>query len=46
MKGHLAAIHNKTGLSEAGAHYVIDGIADLPACIDDIQRRLSAGERP
>lgn len=33
-------------LAQAGAHYVIDSIADLPRCIDDIQRRLDAGEKP
>jgi len=29
-----------------GAHYVIDTIADLLPIIDDIERRLGAGERP
>jgi len=33
-------------LRSAGAHYVIDGVADLPAVIDAIQARLNAGERP
>lgn len=33
-------------LTNAGAHYVIDTVADLPAVIDDIERRLNAGERP
>jgi phosphonoacetaldehyde hydrolase len=33
-------------LSDAGAHYVIDSIRDLPAVLDDINRRLAAGERP
>ncbi len=31
---------------QAGAHYVIDTIADLPSCIEDIERRLARGERP
>lgn len=31
---------------EAGAHYVIDGIWDVPALLDDIQARLSRGEKP
>jgi phosphonoacetaldehyde hydrolase len=33
-------------LTRAGAHYLIDTVADLPAVIDDIERRLAAGERP
>ena len=33
-------------LTQAGAHYVIDGIADLPPVIDDINIRLARGERP
>lgn len=33
-------------LARAGAHYVIDTINDLPAVIDDINRRLAAGEHP
>lgn len=33
-------------LTKAGAHYLIDTVADLPAVIDDIERRLAAGERP
>ena len=28
------------------AHEIIDSIADLPACLDRIQARLDAGERP
>ncbi|MCX8062720.1 MAG: phosphonoacetaldehyde hydrolase [Anaerolineales bacterium] len=33
-------------LYQSGAHYVIDGIWDLPPVLDDIQTRLSHGERP
>ncbi|XP_002157653.1 phosphonoacetaldehyde hydrolase [Hydra vulgaris] len=33
-------------LSNAGAHYVIDTINDLPVVIDDINRRLASGEQP
>jgi phosphonoacetaldehyde hydrolase len=33
-------------LAGAGAHYVVDGIADVPACVEDIERRLTSGERP
>lgn len=35
-----------TKLTQAGAHYVIDTVADLPAVLVDIERRLNAGERP
>jgi phosphonoacetaldehyde hydrolase len=31
---------------QAGAHYVVDSIADLAPCLDDIDRRLRQGERP
>ena len=33
-------------LADAGAHYVIDSITDLPQVIDDINRRLASGEKP
>jgi len=33
-------------LNRAGAHYLIDSIADLPAVLDAIEQRLAAGERP
>ena len=33
-------------LANAGAHYVIDTINDLPPVIDDINRRLANGESP
>ncbi len=33
-------------LYQAGAHFVIDGIWDLPTVLDDIERRLRQGERP
>lgn len=33
-------------LSEAGAHYVIDGVVGLPAVLDRIEERLAAGEKP
>lgn len=33
-------------LQQAGAHYVIDSVAELPAVIDDIEVRLSEGEQP
>jgi phosphonoacetaldehyde hydrolase len=28
------------------AHYVVDSIADLVPCLDDIEARLARGERP
>ena len=30
----------------AGAHYVVDTLADLPEVIADINARLAKGERP
>jgi phosphonoacetaldehyde hydrolase len=33
-------------LHQAGAHYVVDSIADLIPCLDDIQTRLARGEQP
>jgi len=33
-------------LTESGAHYVCDSIADLPKVVEDINRRLAAGEKP
>jgi phosphonoacetaldehyde hydrolase len=30
----------------AGADLVIDGIADLPAAVEEIERRLAAGAKP
>ncbi|GAB4478747.1 MAG: phosphonoacetaldehyde hydrolase [Anaerolineales bacterium] len=33
-------------LYQSGAHYVIDGIWDLPSVLDDIQERLRRGEKP
>lgn len=32
-------------MAQAGAHYVVDGIADIMPCIDDIQARIARGER-
>jgi phosphonoacetaldehyde hydrolase len=39
-----AAAHAR--LTTAGAHLVVDGVADLPAALDRIQARMAAGERP
>lgn len=33
-------------LSDAGAHYVIDGIWSLPTVLEDIEERLADGEQP
>jgi phosphonoacetaldehyde hydrolase len=33
-------------MSQAGAHFVVDTISDVLPCLDDIDRRLAAGERP
>jgi phosphonoacetaldehyde hydrolase len=33
-------------LSKAGAHFVIDTIAELPAVMDEVERRLQQGEKP
>jgi phosphonoacetaldehyde hydrolase len=31
---------------QTGAHYVVDSIADIMPCLDDIEARLRRGERP
>ena len=33
-------------LYDAGAHYVIDSVAQLPQVIEDISARLAAGDKP
>jgi phosphonoacetaldehyde hydrolase len=33
-------------MRQGGAHYVVDSIADLMPCIDDIAARIARGERP
>ncbi len=33
-------------LARAGAHYLIDGVADLPSVIEDIEGRLRRGDTP
>lgn len=40
----IAQAHQR--LAAAGAHYVIDGIGDLPPIITQINQRLADGERP
>lgn len=42
-------LHNKFSrekLQNAGAHYVVDSVANLPAVIMDINERLEKGEQP
>jgi len=41
-----AQLKIETQLYQAGAHYVIDGIWSLPEVLDDIEHRLSQGEKP
>nr|XP_045596219.1 phosphonoacetaldehyde hydrolase-like isoform X1 [Procambarus clarkii] len=33
-------------LQDAGSHYVVDSVRNVPAVVRDINRRLAAGERP
>jgi phosphonoacetaldehyde hydrolase len=33
-------------MAQAGAHYVVDGLWDVPAVLDEINTRLARGERP
>ncbi|HEO69929.1 MAG TPA: phosphonoacetaldehyde hydrolase [Candidatus Hydrogenedentes bacterium] len=35
-----------TRMAQAGAHYVVDAIGDVPPLLDDINARLACGERP
>jgi phosphonoacetaldehyde hydrolase len=35
-----------TRMYQSGAHYVVDTIADIMPCLDDVEARLSRGERP
>ena len=35
-----------TRMYQSGAHYVVDTIADVMPCLDDIEVRLGRGERP
>ena len=40
----LEAVYQR--MHQVGAHYVVDGIWDVPAVLDDIQSRLTRGECP
>ena len=35
-----------TRMYQSGAHYVVDSIADILPCLDDVEARLARGERP
>lgn len=35
-----------TSMHHSGAHYVVDSIADILPCIEDIEKRLAQGETP
>jgi len=36
----------KARFESAGAHYIVESVADLPAVVDDINERMSRGEHP
>lgn len=38
--------HAYAKLRDAGAHYVVDSLADVPALLDKIEARLEQGEQP
>lgn len=42
----LARAKATEAFKDSGAHYQIDTIADLPGVLEDIDRRMVAGERP
>lgn len=39
-------VNGRRRMLDAGAHFAVDGVADLVAVIDDIEARLAGGERP
>ena len=39
-------VRSRERLAMAGSHYVVDGIWDMPAVIDEINKKLAAGEKP
>jgi phosphonoacetaldehyde hydrolase len=42
----LLLASTRAGLRAAGAHWVVDTVADLPEVLADIERRIMAGEAP
>ena len=44
LRERTQAAHDR--LAPAGPHYLVDGIADVPSVLDQIEARLARGERP
>lgn len=44
LQTQLEAVYQR--MHQSGAHYVVDGIWDVPTVLDDIQSRLTRGECP
>lgn len=44
LERKMARAYNR--MQQTGAHYVVDGIWDVPAVLDDIDARLARGDRP
>jgi len=44
LQARLDRAYNR--MWHSGAHYVVDGIWDVPAVLDDINARLARGDRP
>ena len=44
LQRRLAAAERR--MRQAGAHYVIEGVGDIPPILDDINARLRQGEKP
>ncbi len=44
LEAKLARAYKR--MRHAGAHYVVDSIADVPSLLDEINARLARGERP
>jgi phosphonoacetaldehyde hydrolase len=44
LASRLKAIYQR--MYRAGAHYVVDGIGDVPAILDKVRARLARGEHP
>ncbi len=44
LRTQLETVYQR--MHQSGAHYVVDGIWDVPAVLDDIQSRLTRGECP
>ncbi|HTX38599.1 MAG TPA: phosphonoacetaldehyde hydrolase [Bryobacteraceae bacterium] len=44
LQARLAKAYRR--MQQTGAHYVADGIGDVPPLLDDINARLARGERP